>query len=126
MIRLRGCLTVLITLFAISASAQGLAGKWKADVETPGFGVVPTTFEFTVSGEKITGTFANSFVPTPIPISDATIKSNVVTFRLKLQTVTLQYKGPLKGDRLTLTTTVVEGTPPGPAAELTFTATREK
>jgi hypothetical protein len=114
-------------LLAIPAAAQGVAGKWKATVETPNFGPVPTFFEFKVEGAgKISGTFSNSFIPTPIPISDGTIQGNVVSFTLKLQTVTLGYKGPLKGDTLTLTTSVIEGTPPGPAAVLTFVATRDK
>jgi hypothetical protein len=114
-------------LLAIPAAAQGVAGKWKATVETPNFGPVPTFFEFkNEGGGKISGTFSNSFIPTPIPISDGTIKGNVVSFTLKLQTVTLGYKGPLKADTLTLTISVVEGTPPGPDALLTFTATRDK
>lgn len=116
-----------VMLLAVPAAAQSVAGRWKATVDTPNFGPVPTFFEFkTEGGGKISGTFSNSFITTPIPISDGTIKGNVVSFTLKLQTVTLGYKGPLKGDTLTLTTSVVEGTPPGPAATLTFTATRDK
>ena len=123
----RVCFVCIMMLVAIPASAQGIAGKWKAVVDTPNFGPVPTFFEFkTEGGGKISGTFSNSFIPTPIPVSDATIKGNVVSFALKLQTVTLGYKGPLRGDMLTLTISVVEGTPPGPAGVLTFVATRDK
>jgi hypothetical protein len=117
-------LAVLITL-AVPAAAHGVPGRWKADIDTPGFGVIPTVFEFKVDGGTLTGTFINSFIPEPIPISGGTVKGNVVSFTLKPQTLTLEYKGPLKGDTLTLTTKVVEGTPPGPA-ELTFTTRREK
>jgi hypothetical protein len=117
----------LLMLLAIPAGAQGVAGKWKTAVDTPNFDPVPTFFEFKVEGGgKFSGTFSNSFIPTPIPISDGMIKGNVVSFSLKLQTVTLGYKGPLKGDTLTLTISVLEGTPPGPADTLTFTATRAK
>ena len=118
-------IVAILTLLTVPVAAQSVAGKWKADIDTPGFGVVPTAFEFKITGNTLTGTFSNSFIPMPIPISDGTVKGNLVSFKLKLETVTLAYKGPLKGDRLTLTTTVVEGTLPGPA-ELTFTATREK
>jgi hypothetical protein len=117
----------LVMLLAIPAAAQGVAGKWKANVDTPNFGPVPTFFDLKAEGGgKISGTFSNSFIPTPIPISDGTIKGNVASFKLKLQTVTLGYKGPLKGDTLTLTISVIEGTPPGPAGVLTFVATRDK
>ena len=95
----------VLTLLAVPAAAQGAAGKWKATVETPNFGPVPTAFDFKVEGTKLTGTFSNSFIPTPIPISDGSVKRNEVSFKLKLETVTLAYKGPLKGDKLTLTTT---------------------
>jgi hypothetical protein len=117
----------LVVLVAIPAAAQGIAGKWKAVVDTPNFGPIPTFFEFKVEGAgKISGTFSNSLITTPVPISDGTIKGNVVSFKLFLNTVTLGYKGPLKGDTLTLTATVLEGTPPGPAAVLTFTMTRDR
>jgi hypothetical protein len=48
-----------------------------------------------------------------MPISEGTVKGNDLSFKLTLQLVTLRYRGVLKGDTLTLTSTVVEERPAG-------------
>ncbi len=48
-------LVSLLGLFASLASAADLAGKWKADIETPR-GVQKYEFTFTATGDQVTGT----------------------------------------------------------------------
>lgn len=100
------CLAALCALLATPAAAQDLSGQWKAEVETPS-GKLPLVFEFEIKGEKVTGTISNDFLP-KFPIQDGLLEDNGVSFKLPMQSVTLDYKGRVEGDTLTLTSKVVE------------------
>jgi hypothetical protein len=100
------CLAALCALLATSAAAQDISGKWKAEVETPS-GKLPLVFEFEITGQKVTGTISNDFLPR-FPIQDGLLEDNELSFKLPVQSVTLGYKGRLDGETLTLTSKVVE------------------
>jgi methylmalonyl-CoA mutase N-terminal domain/subunit len=129
----RLCFGVLLTVSAIAVEAQGVAGLWKANIETPS-GPFPLVFEFNVKGEAVTGTISNDVLP-KFPIADGVVKGSELSFRLRTQSATFLYKGLLKGNTLTLKSTVVEeGAGAAPTQSLggllrtvtTLTATRQK
>ena len=106
---LRAGMIALFVLAAVPAAAQSPAGKWKANVKTP-TGALPLVFEFIVDRGKVTGSVSNDFMPR-FPIEDGEIKGSQLSFRLRLQTVTLRYLGSVAGDKLTLKTKVLEEKP---------------
>lgn len=55
------CLTILIALFAFTAAAADLTGKWKATAEGPN-GSMERTFDFKVEGAKLTGETVSSMM----------------------------------------------------------------
>jgi len=56
----RACLTMVALLVCSSVWASDVAGKWKADFETPDGRKLSNTFNFIVDGEKLTGTVVSS------------------------------------------------------------------
>lgn len=119
-----------LALLALPGVAQqGAAGKWNASVDTPQ-GPFAFVFEFLVDAAgKLTGSMQNDFMGS-IPIKDAVLNGNELAFKLTFDgfdgAMTINYKGVVKGDELTLTSKF-EGAPPGGGpAEQTFTATRAK
>lgn len=108
-------------------AGDGVAGKWNASIDTPQ-GAFAMVFDFAVDGMALSGTMSNDFMGAT-PISDGKVDGDNVSFKLSIQggpggAMTIDYKGMVKGDELTLTSTF-EGTPPGggPASQ-TFKATR--
>jgi hypothetical protein len=116
-------------LMALPVLADGVDGKWNASVDTPQ-GPFALVFEFKAEGAKLTGNMSNDFMGAT-PISEGTVKGNDVTFQLKIDTgqgpaMTINYKGTVKGDELTLISKF-EGEPPGGGpAESTLVAKRAK
>ena len=106
---LRSAVVAFLVLAAVPAAAQSPAGKWKASVNTP-TGALPLMFEFIVDGGKVTGTVSNDFLP-KFPIEAGEVKGSQLSFKLRLQTVTLGYSGSVAGDKLTLKTKVLEEEP---------------
>src|SRR5262245_42225700 len=122
----RLCAIALFTLLAVPSAAQSPAGTWQANVDSPGFGSIPTLFSFKVEGAKLTGLFANSFIPLT-PITDGAVKGDQVSFKVRLQSRTFGYKGTLKGNELMLTGSVVDGPPlDGAQGEMRFTLRRDR
>lgn len=121
------CCTAILMLAAASASADDVAGKWNASVESPQ-GPFAFTFDFTVDGEKLMGSMSNEFMGAT-PIAEGMVHGNNVSFKLMLQggpggAMTINYKGMVDGDELHLTSTF-EGAPPGGGpAEQSFVAKR--
>ena len=103
------CMSGILALLALPAAAQGPAGRWAAGIDTRN-GRFPLTFEFLVKGDQLTGSVSNEYLP-KFPMQEGTVKGNELSFKLKLQFVTLAYKGVLKGDELTLKSSVVEERP---------------
>jgi hypothetical protein len=106
---LRTGIVALLVLGAVPAAAQGPAGKWKASINTPS-GPFPLVLEFLVDRGKVTGTVSNDFLPR-IPIEEGAVKGSELSFKLRLQTVTLGYSGSVAGNKLTLKTKVLEERP---------------
>jgi hypothetical protein len=106
---LRTGMIALFVLAAIPASAQSPVGRWKASINTPS-GALPLVFEFLVDRGKVTGSVSNEFMPR-IPIEEGEIKGSQLSFKLRLQSVTLGYSGSVAGEKLTLKAKVLEETP---------------
>lgn len=96
--------TTLWVLLALPAAAQSVDGTWNASV-TNSLGTMQLVIELKADGGKLNGTFSNSFMP-KIPIQEGTVDGNRIAFTLLLASMTLDYKGVLEGDKLTLTHTV--------------------
>jgi hypothetical protein len=111
-------------LFALAAGAADVTGTWEANIDTKS-GKVPTTFEIVADGENVKGTFSNSFVP-PLPLEEGVLKGDDISFKVRLLQLVLGYRGVVKGDQMTLTSTIVEGARPPGFEEVTFTATKAK
>jgi hypothetical protein len=106
---LRMGVVALFVLAAVPVAAQSPAGKWKATINTP-TGALPLVFEFLVDPGKVTGSVSNDFMPR-VPIEQGEVKGSQLSFKLRLQTVTLGYSGSVAGDKLTLKTKVLEEKP---------------
>ena len=101
--------TGVIALFVLTAGpvlAQSPAGKWKASINTP-TGALPLVFEFLVDRGRVTGSVSNDFMPR-FPIEEGEIKGGQLSFKLRLQAVTLGYSGSVAGDKLMLKRKVLE------------------
>jgi hypothetical protein len=120
-------LGALLAAVSTGAQADGAAGKWNGNIETPN-GPFAFVFEFTVDGANLTGNMSNDFMGA-VPISEGTIDGDDLAFKISFEggpggAMTVNYKGTVKGDAMTLTSSF-EGAPPGggPAVQ-TFTVTR--
>ena len=120
-------LALILGFISLSVFALDAAGKWKATIEGPQ-GQFSMVFDLAVDGNTLTGSMSNDFMGTT-PISDGTINGDDLSFKVKVETpngaMTIDYKGKVKGDELTLTRTF-ENPPPGAPAERTFVAKRDK
>lgn len=113
--------SAFIALIAIPVSAQDVAGKWAAKLEGAQ-GPTELTFEFQVKGGRLTGTVSSKSTGA-IQISEGMIMGRELSFVVRFEepgTMATFYRGVLKGNELTLTTTFEPGGPPMD----TFTATR--
>lgn len=125
-------LTLAVCLMALSvavSAAENVAGKWVANVETAQ-GSMKMMFDFKVEGMKLMGTLSNDFIP-ETPISEGMIHDNEVSFKVAVEggpggPMTINYKGMVKGDEMSLTRTFEGAAPQGAAAEATLKAMREK
>lgn len=122
-LRNRGLVTGLMFVFCVVALAAGIDGKWTGQVEGPQ-GTMDITFVFKAEGEKLTGTYSNTFGEAKI--DEGTIKGDAVSFKvvreLNGNKFTLAFNGKLSGDELKLTRTFVGEAPGGnapPATEIT-------
>jgi hypothetical protein len=128
----RLALAASLVIFAVSVSvsaADSVNGKWVANVPTAQ-GSMKLTFDLKADGSKLMGTLSNDFIPAT-PIAEGMIHGSDVSFKVAIEAgpggkMTLNYKGMVKGDEMSLTRTF-EGTPPqGSAPEMQFKAMREK
>ena len=117
--------TIILSLSALAVSAQGAAGKWSSSVETQQ-GAMTMDFEFAIDGNNLTGSMSNSMMGTT-PITEGKIDGNNLSFIVSMQgpngAMTMNYKGVVNGDELTLTRTL-QNPPEGIPAERTFMAKR--
>jgi hypothetical protein len=105
MIRLT--VATLALLLSAAALAQGVTGKWTADIDTP-VGVQNYTYEFKLDGEKLTGSAKSQLSGSPI--TEGTVKGNTISFveTLTYQDMTMRvtYTGTISGDQIKFTRTV--------------------
>src|SRR5260370_208962 len=114
-------LLVLMTAFALTASAADIGGTWKATMETPN-GSMENTFVFKADGANLTGTISNEFMG-ELPISEGKVDGDSVSF---VGTISgdgnefkLMYKGKADGKEMKLTITL-------PGGDRTFDMTAKK
>ncbi len=121
---LRGVLVSL--LFAGSAFAADVSGKWTADFEAQGGQKVQNVFTFTVDGERLTGTVYSSLAGSEATIEEGSVKGDDVAFAITRDfggtAVRLRYTGKVVGDEIRFTVVAGEG---GQGFELQITAKRE-
>jgi opacity protein-like surface antigen len=103
-------LLILVALFASTASAADANGTWKAVSETPN-GSIETTFVLKAADGKLTGTMASSFGPgNPLPISDATLDGDKISFTVVSEfngnEFRLNYKGTVGDTEIKLTLSI--------------------
>lgn len=115
-IRRAGFLGVLAALALPALSAETAAGKWLASVDAGGM-AMQLTFDLKTEGEKLTGTMSVEGAPMAPAVITGTVKGEDVAFKADVdmggQALSINYKGKLKGDQLTLVSSfVMEGAPP--------------
>jgi hypothetical protein len=101
-------LLALMALFAVVALAAGVEGTWKATAEGPN-GQMQRTFVFKVDGTKLTGETTSEMLGKST-IENGKVDGDNISFTIKAKfqdnEMTIQYKGQVKGDDLTLTSTL--------------------
>ena len=106
--RLSSTICTLSALFAISASAAGIDGKWVGTV-----GQSEITFEFKADGDKLTGTLNNAAAPGGTEIKDGKIKGDEISFHvvrtLNEAETKVEWTGKVVGDELKLQRGAVSG-----------------
>jgi len=83
-----------------TANATDLNGKWKGDLKTPDGNTLEINFNFQVTGEKLTGTVANTYGEEQI--TDGTVKGDAISFVILAGggQFRITYKGNVVGDDL--------------------------
>jgi hypothetical protein len=105
-IRTLGLLAVLLVA-ALPVSAAELVGRWTAEFDTQ-IGVQKYVFEFTRSGDTLTGvaTFERSVGNGTAPLKNIRVEGDKVRFEEPLSfdgnDLTITYSGTLAGDELKL------------------------
>jgi hypothetical protein len=101
MIRMACSLGLLLGL----AMAADIAGKWMGDMPGRGGDTTPTTFNFKVDGEKLTGTMTGP--QGEIPLQEGKVAGSQISFSTTLDfggnSVKILYKGTMSGDQLKMT-----------------------
>jgi hypothetical protein len=95
-------IVALFCLFAVSAFAADIDGKWTAQVPGRGGNLQDTTFTFKAQGAALTGTQTNAQGQTEI--SEGKISGNDISFAVKLSfngnEIKLLYKGTVAGNEI--------------------------
>src|SRR5690242_13759602 len=95
-------LLILMTVFALSASAADISGQWKGSAETPN-GTVERTFNFKVDGHTLTGETSSDRFGTS-KIEDGTVDGDTVRFHITVNVGgnegKVNYTGKVEGDTI--------------------------
>src|SRR6059036_3746341 len=89
------CATALMALFAMTAVAADVNGKWLADVFNRLGGSQETTFTFKVEGAKLTGTVGVRMAPREI--TDGKVNGDQISFAVIDKVRNLELKTVYKG-----------------------------
>ncbi len=96
---------LMLGLTMLAATPSGVAGKWVADLPMGDGGTLPTTFRFSVAGDKLTGSMENQFGEREF--SDGKVTGDDITFTLHIEyernQITYFYKGKVSGDEIKFT-----------------------
>ena len=113
-------IVMLACLTAATANATDLNGKWKGEMKTPNGDSVEINFNFQVSGEKVTGTVANSYGEEQI--TEGVLLGDAITFVVLAGggQFKITYKGKVVGEELKFNVTI------GDMGEAELTAKRVK
>ena len=112
---------VAFLCFTFVLAAANVSGKWTAEVPGRGGNTQSTTFNFTVSGDVLTGTVSGGRGG-DAPISDGKVSGDTVSFTQTLNfngnEIKISYTGKVSGDTIEFTRDAGRGGP------VTFTAKR--
>lgn len=104
---MRFTLIVLAAIFALTASAADINGKWKAEYTSPDGQARESTFDLKADGNKLTGTITSP--RGEAPISDGKINGDEISFsavrNIQGNEVKLLYKGKVTGNEIKLNVT---------------------
>lgn len=94
-----------LLLSAVAAFAADVNGKWTGDVPGRGGDTMPTTFNFKVEGEKLTGTMTGP--QGDLPLQEGKVSGDNVSFTTTLEfggnSIKLLYKGTVSGQTIKMT-----------------------
>ena len=95
-----GLLVLLLAAFLTPAVAADLNGKWQGVLKTPDGNDLQINFNFQVSGEKLTGTVANTYGEEQI--TEGVVKGDDISFVIMAGggQFRLVYKGKATGDEI--------------------------
>ena len=119
-------LVVIALLLGLPVWAGDVAGKWKADFETPDGRKLSNTFTFIADGETLTGTVVSSVSGQEAAIQEGTVKGDDIAFFVVRNfggnDVKMKYAGKVAGDTINFTVTAVGDQ----SFEMQMVARREK
>jgi hypothetical protein len=102
---------VLCALFAVAAFAADISGNWTGTMQM-GDNSMTISYAFKQDGEKLTGTVTGP-QGEPMPLIDGRITGDKLSFSLMVDMggspAKFSTKGVIKGDEITLTTTMEGG-----------------
>jgi len=124
---LRAWLATMALLVASPILAGDVAGKWKAEFQTPDGMTRTNVFTFDVKGEALTGTVHSSVSNQDASIQEGTVKGDDISFFVMRtfdgNEIKLTYVGKIAGDSINFTVTAAGG---GQSFEFPMVAKREK
>lgn len=125
---LRVWLVATMALLVVSPIlASDVAGKWKAEFQSPDGATRTNVFTFEVKGEALTGTVHSSISNQDASIQEGTVKGDDISFFVVRSfdgnEIKLTYAGKIAGDSINFTVTASGG---GQSFEFPMVAKREK
>jgi hypothetical protein len=98
-------LLAAMALFAMTASAADVAGKWVGQMPTRNGDTREATFNLKADGDKLTGTMSGP--GGDIEIKDGKVSGNDISFKVPLEfngnSFVLIFKGTISGDQIKFT-----------------------
>jgi opacity protein-like surface antigen len=95
-------LSALVCGFTAAALAADVAGKWTAQVPGRDGQTREATFQFSPSGENLTGTMSTG--QGDVQIADGKVAGDTITFKVTMErggnTITWNYTGKVAGDEI--------------------------
>lgn len=105
-------LLVLFAVFALTASAADISGKWTGTAEGPQ-GAIQRSFTFHQDGAKLTGETNSEFTGKSV-INEGKVEGDAISFSITADfggnEVKISYKGKIAGDTIKLSSNFGEQT----------------